>query len=188
MADLKGKRVSLDEPGSGTLVYARLILEAYGLTERDIIAEYIKPAPAIVKIVADQLDAFFITAGYPTASVAELTATAGARLVPIDGPQAQRLLEQHSFFVSDTIPAGTYPGNEVIDTISVGAQWVVSAQVDERLIYDIVRALWNVNTRKLLDKGHAKGKHITLENALNGISIPLHPGAEKFYREMGKLQ
>jgi TRAP transporter TAXI family solute receptor len=188
MADLKGKRVSLDEPGSGTLVDARLILEAYGLTERDIIAEYIKPAPAIVKIVADQLDAFFITAGYPTASVAELTATAGARLVPIDGPQAQRLLEQHSFFVSDTIPAGTYPGNEAIDTISVGAQWVVSAQVDERLIYDIVRALWNVNTRKLLDKGHAKGKHITLENALNGISIPLHPGAEKFYREMGKLQ
>jgi TRAP transporter TAXI family solute receptor len=186
--DLKGKRVSLDEPGSGTLVDARLILEAYGLTEQDIVAEYIKPAPAIAKIIANQLDAFFIAAGYPTSSVAELTATAGARLIPIDGPEAQTLLDKYSFFVKDTIPDGTYAGNGAIDTISVGAQWVVSEKVDEQLIYNIVRALWNVNTRKLLDKGHAKGKQITLENALDGISIPLHPGAERFYRELGKLQ
>jgi TRAP transporter TAXI family solute receptor len=185
--DLKGKTVSLDEPGSGSLVDARLILAAYGVSEEDITAEYIKPTPAIGKIKSAQLDAFFITAGFPTASVAELTAAIGARLIPIDGPEAQSLLDRYDFFVKDIIPAGTYAGNDAIETLSVGAQWVVSADAGEQLIYDITRALWNANTRKLLDRGHAKGKLITLDTALDGIAVPLHPGAERFYRELGKI-
>lgn len=183
--DLKGKRVSLDEPGSGTLVDARLILEAYGLSEDDVRADYIKPTPAINKIKDGQLDAFFIVAGYPTGSVAELASSAGAELVPIEGPEADAIVEKYGFFAANVIPADTYEGIGVTKTLSVGAQWVVSADVDEQLVYDIVKALWNENSRKLLDNGHAKGKSITLETALDGIGIPLHPGAERYYREAG---
>lgn len=187
-ADLKGKRVSLDEPGSGTLVDARIILEAYGLSEKDVQADYIKPTPAIDKIKDNQLDAFFIVAGFPTGSVAELASSAGAELVPIEGDAAQAIMKKYGFFAPDVIPAGTYEGIGETKTISVGAQWVVGAKVDEALVYEITKATWNGNTRKLLDSGHAKGKSITLETALNGVGIPLHAGAERFYKEAGVLK
>jgi hypothetical protein len=188
IADLAGKRVSLDEPGSGTLVDARIILEAYGLSEDDIEAEYIKPSPAVAKIRDNQLDAFIIVAGYPTGSVVELSSSVGADLVPVDGAEVDALLEQYQFFARDVIPAGTYEGIDETKTISVGAQWVVGAEVDEELVYGITKALWHENARALLDAGHAKGAAITLETALDGIGIPLHPGAERYYREVGLLQ
>ncbi|MCP3888477.1 MAG: TAXI family TRAP transporter solute-binding subunit [Desulfobulbaceae bacterium] len=186
--DLKGKRVSMDEPGSGTLVDARIILEAYGITEKDIDAEFIKPNPAIDKIKDNQLDAFFIVAGYPTGSVVELASSVGGNLVPINGPEADAIIEKYGFFAKDLIPAGTYEGIGETESISVGAQWVVSAKVDENLVYDITKAIWNKKSRALLDKGHAKGKSITAETALDGVGIPLHPGAERYYKEAGLLK
>jgi TRAP transporter TAXI family solute receptor len=186
--DLKGKRVSLDEPGSGTLVDARIVLEAYGLSEDDIKADYIKPTPSIDKIKDNQLDAFFIVVGYPAGSVVELTSSVGAELVPISGPEAQAIIDKYGFFAKDVIPAGTYEGIGETETISVGAQWVVSANVEEQLVYDITKAVWNENSRKLLDKGHAKGKVITVESALDGVGIPLHPGAERYYKEIGMIK
>jgi TRAP transporter TAXI family solute receptor len=186
--DLAGKRVSLDEPGSGTLVDARIILNAHGLTEDDVEAEYIKPTPAIDKIRDGQLDAFFIVAGYPVGAVVELASSAGLELVPITGAEADAIIEQYPFFAHDLVPAGTYEGVETdTPTLSVGAQWLVSADVDEELVHDITAALWNDNTRKLLDAGHAKGKLITSDTALEGVGIPLHPGAERFYRDAGLL-
>ncbi len=188
VADLKGKRVSLDEPGSGTLVDARLILHAFGLSERDLEAEYIKPDPALVKMRDDQLDAFFIVAGYPTGSVTELCASIGCTLIPIAGPEVDALIEEYGFFASDRIPAHTYEGMVAdVPTLSVTAVWVAHIDTDEELIHDLTVTLWNENTRYLLDNGHEKGRQITLESALDGISIPLHPGAERFYRETGLL-
>ncbi len=186
--DLKGKRVSLDEPGSGTLVDARIILEAYGVSEKDIKADYIKPTPAIDKIKDNQLDAFFIVAGFPTGSVVELTSSVGAELVPITGPEAEGIIKKYGFFAKDVIPEGTYEGIGKTESISVGAQWVVSAKVDDDLVYEICKAIWNEKSRALMDKGHAKGKMITLETALDGIGIPLHPGAERYYKEAGVLK
>ena len=145
--DLKGKRVSLDEPGSGTLVDARIILEAFGLSEADLQAEYIKSSPALSMIGEDQLDAFFIVAGYPIASVVELASGVGADLVPIDGPEVDALLKTHQFFARDLIPAGTYEGIGETPTISVGAQWMVGAEVDEELVYGITKALWHRERR-----------------------------------------
>jgi hypothetical protein len=186
--DLRGKRVSLDEPGSGTLVDARIILEAFGLSEADLQAQYIKPSPGLSRMGDSQLDAFFIVAGYPTGSVVELASGVGADLVPIDGPEVDALLERYQFFAKDVIPAGTYEGIDETPTISVGAQWVVAAEVDEELVYGITKALWHENARMLLDDGHARGRSITLETALHGVGIPLHPGAERYYREVGLLQ
>lgn len=186
--DLVGKRVSLDEPGSGTLVDARIILEAFGVAEEDLHAEYIKPSLAVARMADDALDAFIIVAGYPTGSVAELCASMGCELIPIDGPQVDTLLEEYGFFARDVVPAGIYADVPETPTLSVGAQWVVAAEVDEDLVYGITKALWHDNARILLDDGHAKARAITLETALDGVGIPLHPGAERYYREVGLLE
>ncbi len=185
--DLRGKRISLDEPGSGTLVDALIILEAFGLSEEDVEANYLKPSPAIARMRDNELDAFIIVAGYPTSSVAELASSIGAELVPIEGPEVDALIETYEFFAKDEIPAGTYQGIGTTPTISVGAQWIVGAEADDDLVFGITSALWHENARTLLDSGHAKGKAITLDTALDGIGIPLHPGAERFYREKGLL-
>lgn len=185
--DLKGKRVSLDESGSGTLVDARLILAAYGLREEDLRAEYLKPVPAIGRIAAGELDAFFFVAGYPATAIAELARTEGAELVPIEGPEVDALLRKYNFFAPSTIPAGTYPGIDEVHTISVGALWVVGAQVDADLVYGITQALWHPTTQLYLSGGHSQGTAITLDTALDGVAIPLHPGAERYYREAGVI-
>ena len=97
--DLRGRRVSLDEPGSGTLIDARIVLSIHGLTERDLLPEYIKPDRAILKIEQNQLDAFFIVAGYPTMAVTKLAAGAGAVLVPIAKPEADAMVKRWGFFM-----------------------------------------------------------------------------------------
>ena len=189
VADLKGKRVSLDEPGSGTLVDARIILAAYGITEKDIKAEFLKPNQAGDKMKDGGLDAFFFVGGYPTSAIAELaSAGAGIDLVPVTGPEVDKMLKEYKFFAPDTIPANTYKGVGEVKTIAVGAQWVTSAKQPDALIYEITKAAWNDNSRKLLDAGHAKGKSITKASATAGAGIPFHPGAEKFYKEAGLLK
>jgi len=187
-ADLRGKRVSLDEPGSGTLIDARLVLAAYGLTEDDVEAEYLKPNAAGDRLRDGALDAFFFVGGFPTGAIVELATSAGIELVPIAGPEAEKLLSQYQFFARDTVPADTYAGVGETPTISVNAVWVTSTNQPDELIYQITKALWNDNTRKLLDTGHAKGKTIVKENATTGVGIPLHPGAERYYREAGLLK
>ncbi|WP_273500970.1 TAXI family TRAP transporter solute-binding subunit [Paracoccus sphaerophysae] len=188
VADLKGKRVSLDEPGSGTLVDAQLILAAAGLTEKDITPEYLKPDQAADRMKDGAMDAFFFVGGYPAGAIAELASQHKVTIVPLDGDAATKVLES-KFFAKDTIPAGTYEGMAGdVPTIAVGAQWVTSADQPEELIYNITKALWNDATRAQLDAGHAKGKMIVKENATAGLGLPLHPGAERFYKEAGLLK
>lgn len=190
VADLKGKRVSLDEPGSGTLIDARIILGAFGLTEKDIKAEYLKPQNAGDKMRDGSMDALFSVSGYPQGALVELaTAGGGIDLIPVTGPEIDKVLAQYKFFARETIPAGTYKGVDAdTKTLSVGAQWLTSAKQPDELIYEVTKALWNDNTRKQLDAGHAKGKVITKATALEGAGVPLHPGAERFYKEAGLLK
>jgi uncharacterized protein len=186
--DLNGKRISLDEPGSGTLVDARLILAAYGLTEKDVKAEYLKTQQAADKLKDGALDAFFSVSGWPQGAIAELAATTGIDLVPIDGPEAENLVKAYSFFAIDEIPDGAYKGVTGVKTVSVNAIWATSTKQTDQLIYNVTAALWNSSTRKLLDSGHSKGRSIKLETATQGLGIPLHAGAEKFYKEKGLIK
>lgn len=189
VADLKGKRVSLDEPGSGSLINARAVLAAYGITEKDIHPEYLKPNQAAEKMKDGAVDAFFITGGYPMSAITELaTSGGGAELLPIDGDGAAKLMKDAPFFAKDEIPAGTYKDVGATPTLAVGAQWVTSAKVPEEVVYNVVKAMWSDKTRAVLDAGHAKGKLIRKETALSGLAVPLHPGAEKFYKEAGLLK
>src|SRR5712672_1007357 len=135
VADLRGKRVSLDEPGSGTLVDARLILAAYGLNEKDLKAEYLPAQQVADKLKEGAIDAFFSVSGWPQSAVADLAATIGIELVPIDGPQADKLLQQYSFLGADEIPDDAYKGVTGVKTVSVHALWVTSSKQSDDLIY-----------------------------------------------------
>lgn len=189
VADLKGKRVSLDEPGSGTLVDAKIILGAFGLTEADITPEYLKPDQASDRMRDGAMDAFFFVGGYPAGAIAELSSQHDIMIVPITGPEIDALRAEYTFFANDTFPAGTYQGQDAeVPTLSVGAQMVTSADVPEELVYGITKAMFNETTQKLFGNGHAKGKFITLENAVQGAGIPFHPGAERFYKEAGAIE
>lgn len=189
VADLKGKRVALDEPGSGTIVNARAILAAYGVSEKDIKPEYIKPNQAGDKMKDGSLDAFFFTGGAPAGAIAELASSgSGIEILPIDGPQGEALRKASPFFAADNIPADTYKGVGAVNTLAVGAQWVTSDKADANTVYEITKALYGEAAQKQLANGHAKGKYITKENAVKGAGIPFHPGAEKFYKEAGLLK
>jgi TRAP transporter TAXI family solute receptor len=189
VADLKGKRVALDEPGSGTLIDARLVLAAYGVKESDIKPDYIKPNQAGDKLKDGSLDAFFFVGGAPAGAIAELASSGtGIELVPLGGPQAQALLKSSPWFAADHIAAGTYKDVPAVDTLAVGAQLVTSAKVSADTVYEITKAMYGEKAQKALQAGHAKGKFITKENAVKGIGIPFHPGAERFYKEVGLLK
>ena len=183
--DLVGKRVSIDEPGSGTLIDAELVLNEYGVSKSDFQVEYMKPGIAIERMRDNQLDAFFVVAGYPARAISELAGDTPIELLPIDGPEARKLVTKYRFFARDIIPGDTYSGVEQTRTVSVGAQWLVASSVDDEIVYQITRSLWNENSRRLLDNGHAKGRQISLQTALDGVAVPLHPGSRRYYAEIG---
>ncbi|MCC2676070.1 MAG: alkanesulfonate transporter substrate-binding subunit, partial [Ramlibacter sp.] len=189
VADLKGKRVALDEPGSGTLINARMVLAAYGVKESDIKPDYIKPNQAGDKLKDGSLDAFFFVGGAPAGAIAELASSGtGIELVPLAGPQIEALRKSSPYFAVDTIAANTYKDVPAVQTLAVGAQLVTSAKLDTETVYQITKAMYSDATQKTLAAGHAKGKFITKENAVQAVGIPFHPGAEKYYKEVGLLK
>lgn len=188
VTDLLGKRVALDEVGSGTLVGAQLVLQAFGLTEDTIEVAYLKSDDAIEKLVAGELDAFFLIAGYPAKVVQWANENTQISLVPVSGAPIDALVEGNPFLHIDKIPAGVYRGVGEVQTLSVAAQWITREDIGAETVRGILRALWRSDARRLLDRGHAKGRVIRLETALEGIGIPLHEGALRFYREIGLLQ
>ena len=155
--------------------------------QRDLTPEALKGNAAADALRNGRIDAYFVVAGYPTGSLVELASAVDIKLVPIDGAGAAAITEQYGFFAQSEIPAGTYEGVDAVSTVSVGAQWYTSASQDEALIYEITKALWNDESRRLLDISHAKGRSITPDTALSGVGVPLHAGAERFYREAGLI-
>ena len=186
--DLKGKKVAMGLPASGALVGARLVVGSYGLDEKkDFTAEYVKSKTGADKIRDGHLDAFITVTGYPNASVTEMAATQGAKLVPVDGKARDALIKKAPFYSADVIPGGTYKGNpDDTQTVTVSALWVSRSNLPEDLHYGVVKGLFgNKKAAKILKYGHAKGKSITLDTHNVGVPIPFCPGAVKFYKEAG---
>jgi uncharacterized protein len=186
LADLAGKRVSLGEAGSGSAADADVLLAAAGIGEHDLSRRYLRPGPAAEELKAGTLDAFFLVGGYPIPAIHDLAATTPIRLVPIAGKVVEELKKDFGFYSRTVIAAGTYRGVDV-DTLSLGfsALWVVNADVDTDLVYAITRSLWHPATARLFAALDPIGKRVLLYRALDGLSVPLHPGAARFYREAG---
>lgn len=185
VADLKGKRVSLGEEGSGTLIDALLILEAFGLTPKQIKVSHLKPGAAADALLAGQIDAFFFVAGAPVTTISALTADNKAHLVPIDGAAAAKLTGAYPFLVAGEIAAEVYPNQPAVKTIDVGAVLVCDAALPESLVYGITQALWHPNNQTLFRKGHPGGEQMSLQTATQGMGIALHAGAANYYFDAG---
>ncbi len=187
VGDLYGKRVSLGEQASGTRIHAEIILAAHGLAPEDVNAAFLRPGEAADALRSDRLDAFFFVAGAPTTAIASLAESMDVAVIPIAGAPIEPLRARHPFFTATRLLGGEYRGVGEIPTLAVNTLWVVSAKAENNLIYGITRTLWHANTRELLARGHPVGNRITLDNALDSDAVPLHSGAERFYREAGKL-
>ena len=184
VSKLRGKRISIDEIGSGTLAVMRIVLEAHGLTEKDLLPVYLKPVFTQDKMVSGELQGFVMMAGIPMEAVTRIS-DIGISLVPIAPEIASRISARYPHLVPGEIPAEVYPGIPATPTLQVYALLVVSSETPEELVYAVTTALWSKRTLSLLNEGHPQGKMITLKTALDGVSIPVHPGAERFYREQG---
>ena len=184
VADLKGKRVSIGDAGSGVEFNAKQILEGYGLTVDDIQKNNLSFKESAEGIQNGTLDACFVTAGVPNSALQELAFTVGLVLIPVDGAEAKAICEKYSFYTQTVIPAGTYSGAEQ-DTpaLAIKATLAVSEKLDEDTVYEMTKALFsNLET---LSEAHAKGKEVSSITAVTGVSVPFHPGALRYYKEIG---
>ncbi len=184
VADLKGKSVSIGAPGSGVYFNAIDILNAAGLSETDIKAQYQSFADSADALKDGKIDAAFIVAGAPTPAITELCTTNDAYLVPIDGAVADKIMADCPFYTVYEIPANTYKGQtEAVKTVTVKATLIVSASASEEDVYKVTAAIFdNIDAIKA---ENAKGAELSLENATSGMTVPFHPGAAKYFAEKG---
>jgi len=182
--DLKGKSVSSGSPGSGQWQLLGDLLEAHGMTRKDIGEDLSSFAQSIDKIKDGNLTASLITAGAPTASVTDLANSHEIRIVPLAGPEIEALRKKQPYYAQVQLPANTYKGQpQPVDTLAVMAIWATHDGLSDEMTYAVTKALFD-NT-EILGQVHPKGKEISLKTALQSVSIPLHPGAERFYKEKG---
>ncbi len=187
IADLRGKRVSIGAPNSGTLETARAVLAACRVGERRI-KESFEPADiAAQRLEQGKIDAFFFVGGAPVVLVENLVARGKAVLVPIDGDGRNRLVAAMPSLAPASLTAEEYPGSGPIQTVSVRAVWIVNDAEPADLVYSVTKALFSPANREMLDDAHPSAKSIRLETAIVDLPAPLHPGAVRFYREMGKV-
>ena len=183
-ADLVGKSVSSGSPGSGQWQLLGDLLEAHGMSRDDISEDLSSFSQSVDKIKDGNLDASLITAGAPTSSVIDLANGHAIKIVPLNGPAIAKLQETQPYYVNAILPAGAYKGvDSDVETLAVRAIWATHADVSDDIIYAVTKALYE-NT-ETLGKVHPKGKEINVETALESVSIPVHPGAQRYYDEKG---
>ena len=183
--DLKGKRVAVGPLGSGTEQNAIQILEAYGLKFENLgKVERLTASESADYLKDGRIDAAFYTVGVGASAIVDPAIMIETVIVPIDGAQADMLTKKYPFYSEDKVPAGIYKGvDKDVPTVAVLAILVAKAELEEDVVYRITKAMFD--NIKTIENAHAKGKEVKLEKALEGMPIPLHPGAEKFYKEKG---
>lgn len=188
LTDFKGKRFAPGAAGGTTEVESRVHFTAAGLKyPDDIKAQFVGFTESIDLMRNKQLDGAWIMAGMPTAAVTEMCATAGGKLIGMSPELIKKLQAEYPWYSEFTIPAGTYDGQpDPVLTTAVKMLLVTDASMPEDLVYDLAKTFWE--NLPELGKAHAVMKTVTKEMAVKDLSsIPLHPGAEKYYREVGLL-
>ncbi|MEX2100889.1 MAG: TAXI family TRAP transporter solute-binding subunit [Acidimicrobiia bacterium] len=185
IADLKGKRVGVGAPGSGNEANARQILTVANIAYADLAqASQLSYAEMATAMKDRRLDAMFVTAGVPNAAIQDIASTQAIKIVPITGDFATSLKTKYSFFADTTVAGGVYTG-VAAETKTVGVQATLVARTDleENVVYWLTKTMFDQQAQ--LAQAHAKGKELVRANALAGMSIAVHPGAQKFYTEVG---
>ncbi len=186
--DFKGKRFNVGNPGSGTRASMEMLLQAMG---RDMgffsLASELRPDEHGPALCDGKIDGFFYGVGHPSANIQDPTTTCGARLVSLTGPVIDGLVAKYPYYAKATIPAGLYPNNpQETQTYGVLATFVTSADVPEETVYQVVKAVFD-NFEDFKKLHPALGHLVAKDMVKNGLSAPLHPGAEKYFKEKGML-
>jgi TRAP transporter TAXI family solute receptor len=188
LADLKGKKVSVGAPGSGTEINARQIFAAAGMSYKDFgRTDYLSFAESADQMKNRAIDVTLMSSGLPNPGIMDIATSQDITIVPIEGELMKTLDKDSPFFVPTVIPKGTYKGQDH-DVPSVGIPnfLIVRADLDDQTVYEITKAMFE-NLDRLV-QAHAAAKGISLENATKGLPVPLHPGAAKYYREKGLIK
>jgi TRAP transporter TAXI family solute receptor len=168
--------------GSGVEANARQIMEAYGIAYDDIQVQYLSFSEAASALKDGNIDVAFLTAGYPTAAVQDISSQNKIRLLPVAADKADALIAKYPFYTKTVIPAGTYAGfEEEVPAVSVMAMLVANEKVSEQLGYDVAKSLFTNLDR--LQAAHAVGKQIAKDKATAGMPLKMNAGAEKFFKE-----
>lgn len=185
ITDLKGKRMNIGNPGSGTRGTWEVIEEALGWKRGDLrLAAEMKSAETGQALCDGKIDAYFWLVGHPSALTQESIASCASHLVNATGPAVDKLVNNNSFYRTATIPAGMYNNKKAIKTFGVGATFVSSADVSEKVVYTVVKAVFdNFDQFKNLHPAFANLKE--KEMISDSLSAPLHKGALKYYKERG---
>ncbi len=186
--DLKGKRVNIGNPGSGQRGTIEVIMDAKGWT-KDVykLASELKSAEQAQALCDNKIDAMVFVVGHPSGSIKEATTSCESILVPVTGPEIDEIVEKNSYYAKTSIPGGMYTGTDSdTETFGVAATFVSSTATDEDTIYQVVKAVFdNFELFKKLHPAFAnlEPKHMVKD----GLSIPLHDGAMKYFKEKGIL-
>ncbi|MGZ8463448.1 MAG: TAXI family TRAP transporter solute-binding subunit [Candidatus Deferrimicrobiaceae bacterium] len=188
LADLKGKKVAVGAPGSGTEINARQIFAAAGLGYKDFgRTDYLSFSESADQMKNRAIDVTLISSGMPNPGIMDIATSQEIVIVPIDGEVRNRLHKEHPFFVASVIPKGTYKGQDKeIRSVTIPNFLIAGAKMDDKTAYEITKAMFE-NLPRLV-QAHAAAKDIQLDRAGKGSPIPLHPGAEKYYREKKVLK
>lgn len=186
IADLKGKNVSVGDAGSGVEFNAKQILDAYGISFDDIGKQNLGFAASADAFKDGKIDAFFATAGAPTTAIMDLVSSQNILVLNIEKDKADALMSAHPFYTTFVIPGGTYTGvSDDVTTLAVKATFIVSNELSEDTVYNMTKALFE--SKDEIAEANVKGKELDLSYAVEGISIPFHKGAEKYFKEQGLL-
>lgn len=187
IADLKGKDVSVGDAGSGVEFNAKQILEAYGISFDDINKQNLSFGASADAYKDGKIDAFFATAGAPTTAIMDLVSSQSILVLGIEEDKAEELKGSYPFYTTYTIPAGTYTGvEEDVETLAVKATFIVSNDLSEEVVYNMTKALFE--NKDAISSANQKGAELDPAYAVEGISIPFHKGAEKYFKEIGVLK
>ena len=187
LTDIKGKKFSVGAPGSGVEANARQLLDVMGMTYNDFSANYLSFAESADSLKDNHIDGFLFVSGVPNAAIQDTATTSSLNFVSIPDDVIKKLIDKYPFFTEIVIPAGTYKGQTAdVKTVAMKATLVAGAEVSEKVIYDLTKALFE--NQPELASAHAKGAELSLESAVNGVSVPFHPGAEKYYKEVGAIK
>jgi hypothetical protein len=186
-ADLKGKKVGVGAPGSGTEANFRQLLDAYGMKKEDVNAQFLSFSESAEAFKDKHIDAFIVTGGIPNSAIMDVSTTNEIRILGIAGDVAAKLTQKYPFLAVAKIPANTYKGQTAeVSTVAVNAVLIAGKDLKEPMVYNLTKALFENQAE--LASAHAKGKDLNLQSAVKGVSIPFHPGAVKYYKEKGLMK
>jgi TRAP transporter TAXI family solute receptor len=186
-ADLKGMKVGVGAPGSGTEANFRQLLDVYGMKKEDVKGQFLSFAESADQFKDKHIDAFIVTAGIPNSAIMDISTQHSIRLLNLPPDIISKLTQKYPFLSPAKVPANTYKGQtEDVNTVAVNAVLVASNELKEDVVYSLTKALFENQAE--LASAHAKGKELSLETAVKGVSIPFHPGAVKYYKEKGLMK